>query len=470
MTRTPQNRIGHESSKPRVDAEQIVTSVRQQVEAADLPDAQQFSRIFAVSIPLQRIDIIGWLRNTSLYPRSYWLSRDGSLEIATLGNLLADDVAANMSLTALQSTISRCLCRRLWACYGQAFDADRRSDQDSWGDFPKRSLQVPTITFGREGDEYFVTLAFANRPSESELEAIRRQIEAVGESHPDSTGTEIAAEIELRTDLPDRQSWNQAVDRVLTTIDSGSIQKAVLARQTRLRLDNEVLPVDLLDINCRRHPDTYRFLFAPSAEIAFLGASPERLFRLRGSQLETEAMAGTIARGANAVGDRHRDDELRRSHKDQDEHRYVVDGITERLSPLTKSLDLADEPGVIHLRHVAHLRSQISATLNPGVDLDQVLAAMHPTAAVCGLPSDDARQLLTQLEPFNRGWYSGPIGIIGAEYCEFAVALRSALIAGKCVDLYAGAGIVRGSDPDLEWLELEQKLRTQFEILAGVTV
>jgi menaquinone-specific isochorismate synthase len=211
----------------------------------------------------------------------------------------------------------------------------------------------------------------------------------------------------------------------------------------------------------------YRYLLAPAANTAFIGASPERLFRATNDRVESEAVAGTVPRGQSTATDEQLARLLQESRKDNREHQFVVDGIVADLQPLSETVAAMATPQIVKLQRVQHLISPIVARLRSGVSPMQVLEALHPTPAVCGTPRDRAMLSLRQLEPFDRGYYSGPLGVILPEQVDICVALRSALIGGASVSLYAGAGIVAGSDPDIEWLELEQKLQGSLEVLLG---
>ena len=151
-------------------------------------------------------------------------------------------------------------------------------------------------------------------------------------------------------------------------------------------------------------------------------------------------------------------DELLHSAKDRVEHTYVSKGIREALEPLCEELEIEDSVADMKLARGRHLRSKIRGKLGDGVTDAGLLEAMHPTPAVGGYPRDRAREEIRVLEPFDRGWYAGPVGWIGAEASEFAVGLRSGLVRGQTLALFSGAGIVAGSVPEEEWAEIEQKI------------
>ena len=214
-----------------------------------------------------------------------------------------------------------------------------------------------------------------------------------------------------------------------------------------------------LNLNC------YHFYMAFDGEIAFLGSSPERLWRRRDKALRTEALAGTVANHPDDKQAQQLGEWLMADDKNQRENMLVVEDICQRLQADTQTLDVLP-PQVLRLRKVQHLRRCIWTALNKADDVI-CLHQLQPTAAVAGLPRDLARQFIARHEPFTREWYAGSAGYLSLQQSEFCVSLRSAKISGNVVRLYAGAGIVRGSDPEQEWQEIDNKaagLRTLLQM------
>lgn len=147
------------------------------------------------------------------------------------------------------------------------------------------------------------------------------------------------------------------------------------------------------------------------------------------------------------------------------ENQYVVDDIVDRLTPFTDEIELQNNAKLIRLRKVQHLKREIHARLKKGINGVQLLAALQPTAAVAGLPREEAINYIQENEPFSRGWYSGSMGYISHQKAEFCVAIRSALVSGDELHLFSGAGIVKGSQADVEWLELDKKMATLLSLL-----
>lgn len=262
--------------------------------------------------------------------------------------------------------------------------------------------------------------------------------------------------------------YREAVARALHIVGSGQVEKIVLARAQDLHGDGSFHPLRALNGLRERFRECYAFSVGNGAGASFIGASPERLLRVRAGRLTTEALAGSTRRGATASEDAALGNALLRDDKELREHRVVADSIFRRLAPLGLQLESPARPVLRRLANVQHLHTPIEAALPPGVRLLDALARLHPTPAVGGSPREAAVPLIAGLEGFPRGLYAGALGWIDARGDgEFFVGLRSALIAGGVTRLYAGAGIVAGSDPEREYAETELKIRAMRDALGA---
>ncbi len=261
--------------------------------------------------------------------------------------------------------------------------------------------------------------------------------------------------------------YRAAVARALERIAAGEFRKIVLARAKDLTASAPLHPLPMLNGLRQRFPDCYAFSFAQGRGPSFIGASPERLVRVSQRRLETEALAGSIRRGASASEDAALAAALLRSDKDRREHRDVIDDIVARLAPLGVAPEFPAQPQVRRLANVQHLHTPVRAALPEHVRVLDVLAAMHPTPAVGGSPRDAAVARIRELEGFPRGLYAGALGWFNARGGgEFFVGIRSALIRGANARVCAGAGIVAGSAPEKEFAETELKLDAMLAAIA----
>lgn len=261
-----------------------------------------------------------------------------------------------------------------------------------------------------------------------------------------------------RPPLPEwtEEEWADGVRAVLDAIDSGSLDKAVLARAVAIERPDPIEPALVFPSLVREHPECFRFFVRPAGESAFVGASPERLVARRGPSVVSDAVAGTAADAA-----------ILTSRKDRSEHDFVVRHILDALGPLTTSLGADSEPSLQQHRRLTHLRTRIAGVARPGAHVLDLVERVHPTPAVAGSPPAAALELIRSLEPSHRGWYAGAIGWMrGDGDGDFAVGIRSALLHDRRAVLFAGAGIVAGSDPAAEWAETEVKLSVMREAIA----
>jgi menaquinone-specific isochorismate synthase len=264
--------------------------------------------------------------------------------------------------------------------------------------------------------------------------------------------------IEARQDL---SSWDAAVAAALGAIESGALEKVVLAREVAIEADTPFALGAIVERLRATQPGCFVY-----AHGGFAGASPELLVRRCGTTVTSRPMAGTVARLDDPAADDAAIAGLCASRKDDVEHRLVVDAVREVLAPLCDALRVG-EPEARRFTTVTHLTTAIEGRLRDADTTAADLALrLHPTPAVGGAPRAAALELIERLEPFDRGRYGGPVGWIGAHGDgEFAVALRCAQIDGARARLLAGAGIVAGSDPDAEWIETQAKLEPMLRVL-----
>jgi menaquinone-specific isochorismate synthase len=268
-----------------------------------------------------------------------------------------------------------------------------------------------------------------------------------------------------RHEVPGREVWTESVRRILANIDAGEVRKVVLARQLVVEAPGPFDRRVILDRLRRSHPSCFTY-----AAGDFIGASPELLIRRRGAEVASCPMAGTVRRGDTPEEDESLVAGLRRSIKEAEEHRLLVEAVVSALAPVCLELPTAGEPDVVRFPTVSHLATRVSGLLREPAPSALALAGLlHPTPAVGGLPRPGALATIAALEGFDRGLYAGPVGWVDASGDgEWAVALRGAQLDGPRARLIAGAGIVAGSDPDAEWAETEAKLRPMLAAVGAL--
>jgi menaquinone-specific isochorismate synthase len=250
--------------------------------------------------------------------------------------------------------------------------------------------------------------------------------------------------------------WEQAVGEAVRRIThSTELHKVVLARDLHASADTQIDPRVLLRWLAPRYPGCFTF-----ACDGLVGATPELLIRKTGWEVSSLVLAGTTARGATKSEDSDLARVLLGSAKENEEHEYAAASLRNTLSPLCTAMHVAPRPELIRLANVQHLGTWVHGTLSAERSALALVAAVHPTAAVGGTPTDAAVEVIRELECMDRERYAGPVGWIDADGDgEWGIALRCAQLSGNRAHLFAGGGIVAGSDPAAELAETESKFR-----------
>ena len=274
--------------------------------------------------------------------------------------------------------------------------------------------------------------------------------------------------LQSQADLIEQQAnptqWANWVEKALTQIHEKSVTKLVLANKSTFALNQPLNAKDFLAQSEIYNKGCYHFLFAQDDKTSFLGSSPERLYARHECHLKTEALAGTAPMSEDHESNRNQADWLLNDKKNIHENQLVADGICANLAPFTKHIEIG-HLGIKQLRQVQHLHREITALLTNNSTDSDCLQAIHPTAAVAGLPQQKAKTLLQQIEHYDRSWYAGTLGFFNQQQAEFCVAIRSAFVEADKIHVFAGAGIVEGSVPLLEWQEIERKAAGLISLL-----
>jgi menaquinone-specific isochorismate synthase len=407
-------------------------------------------------------------------PRVLWTAPDG-LELVGGGAAAAISAAGGGRFDDLRAGADRVFgavdhegpaAARPRFVGGLAFEADHRATEP-WRTFPAASFVVPATQLTRAEGTTWLTVRASGLDVdvgtvEDRLADTRASLNALPAMRPSGGPPGVTATRRTTS----RDEWLRQVRRAVDRITDGDLRKVVLATSLEVDLATPVEIPDLLERLRRTYPDCYRFLVQPTEAAGFFGPPPERLVRLEGRQVRTEALAGSVPRGDTPEADAELADSLVGSEKIRHEQRLVAEAIREQLTPLGDVT--VGERGIRKLSNIQHLRTPIEATLAESGHALDIVEALHPTPAVGGLPPDVAQNVIRETESFARGWYASPVGWFDADGDgEFAVAIRSAVAGGDRATLFAGNGIVADSDPADEWEELGPKFRPVLDELEG---
>ncbi|WP_076413520.1 isochorismate synthase MenF [Shewanella sp. UCD-KL12] len=420
--------------------------------------------IIQLSVAVKAMPVIAWLAAQPIYPRIYWKGRDTEEEVSAIGSckdfFYEEEIDDNQ--LSMEYQAQRALTNNQEVRYygGVAFDRTT----ECWPEFGRARFVLPRIELRRSGNDYklLVNLNCENC-SESERALAIEALASLASPTPLPPPNKV--NLLGRSDRPDRYHWTELVNKVTHPKFIKDTPKVVLSRLTQLEINEEVNPWMLLACWQGRNPNSFQFGFQFSPDRTFISCTPERLYRRCQRELFTEALAGTTTRGLNQEEDEQLAQQLLDDTKNSHENQLVRQHIVDALTPLSNYVGAEKLAKVFKLSHIQHLHRAIRAELKPGVDDFQLLLALHPTPAVGGLPKEPAMSFIRQREGYARGWYAGACGYFNKYESEFAVAIRSALIEPGRINLFAGAGIVSGSEADAEWVELENKLTTILSIL-----
>jgi menaquinone-specific isochorismate synthase len=415
--------------------------------------SREFIRI---EIPIDPIDPFVWLHNQTDDIKCYWADRGKTFRSAGLGITDTINATTRSPIKQTLETIQQKLHHLPDAVRYYGGFSFSGECEENWKSYGTARFIIPRFELvqKKEAMTFVVNLQKTdlNQTTRSEL------VEQIRNLRFDPTTTYADAPKPLnRNDFPDKQNWLNLLNQHLNWNDQTHLQKVVLARQSLFEFNRTIRPEALLKHLANITPNCYHFNFQLSSHHGFIGATPEQLCRVHENKIQTEAIAGTTGRGKGSVDER-LGQALLKSEKNRMEHQCVVDEINSRLQPFCSSLAVTKPCHLFKLKFNQHLRTCFEGELHHQTSTTDIISSLHPTPAVGGLPRDKALTQIRQIEPFSRGWYAAPVGWIEKNSCEFAVAIRSALVHNTSLSVYAGAGIVPDSDYDDEWNEIETKI------------
>lgn len=334
--------------------------------------------------------------------------------------------------------------------------------------FPQAQIFIPYLQLVKKQNKYKIIV---NTDSDkNKIKLIKQYLTKDFTSKIDNylqqpTNDDYHKKLEYHFNRSEYKSFIGKVNRGLEAIRAKKLTKIVIAHALEIEKENNFQLIQSLNNLRQNHPDCYIFSVGNQQNEYFIGASPERLLSIQDTQLVTDALAGSAPRGKSEYEDAYLGDNLLNSEKEKREHQVVSDFIFEQLfdlglQPKRASLQL------LKLSNIQHLWTPIYTQLKQKINPLEIISKLHPTPAVAGIPIDVACQEIREYENFDRSLYAAPIGWLDLNgNCEFIVGIRSALIKGNKARLYAGAGIVAGSQPQQELTEIELKFQALLQAL-----
>ncbi|MGY4106249.1 isochorismate synthase [Aeromonas encheleia] len=308
--------------------------------------------------------------------------------------------------------------------------------------------------------------AFAFDPAEASCLYVPGRYERGERSAPEAMPA-MANQVISANSTPAAAEFKSSVSAALDAFAQGTLAKVVLSRKLKLQLSQAADPEQVLARLMTQNPNAFHFSLPLGQGRRLLGASPELLLRVSGGAVFTHPLAGSAKRGGEPQQDEAVARKLLASSKDRHEHRLVIDEIRRVLAPHCRELAIPAEPSLMSTDTLWHLGTPIAGQLHAGqASVLSLACQLHPTPALCGYPTELARQFIREQEPFQRALFSGIVGWCDSQgNGEWAVVIRCGMLDGHHVELFAGAGIVAGSDPAMEWAETGTKLGTMLKAL-----
>jgi menaquinone-specific isochorismate synthase len=408
------------------------------------------------------LSLIGFLKHSTAMRKIHWRDRAGTFELAGVG---AAEIVSGEGISDADRMFAlmreRLSSADLPSRYFGGFRFDRNNGavicSEEWRGFGGGSFVLPLIEISRHHDRTQLAAQVVIDPGKrTSAEDLLLPFDSICDSH--RINADKIKRATGRDDFPNRKEWDGQIGRILKTIKAGGLQKLVLARRVTCGVGEPPNLFSVIEKSFSTEESATVFAFQIEPHHGFFGASPELLFSRAGREIISEAVAGTRRHTSDRKESDRLADELLASQKERREVDLVRSGIDRNLTPLCSRLQIDEQPHIHHAGNVQHLRYSFSGRLKMESTDAGILQALSPTPAVCGTPRETAIKLIRELEPFDRGWYAGPIGWISGDASEFVVAIRSALVHGSKIHLYSGVGLVEGSESETEWNELETKI------------
>jgi len=351
---------------------------------------------------------------------------------------------------------------RFILCCSAKFDNVKLAEE--WIDFESLGVYVPEFLLAFRNDEVYGYYNFIIE-SGSDLDIIKNNLVSFFEKL--SAITEELAQtssqktfIQSTSDSNELVEWKNITAKAFKELKDGTVNKLVLSRAYSFNLNSKIIWSSLLNELFKRFPDCYLFFIKKNNSV-FFGSSPEMFLKVSDNVAEVESVAGSAPRGEKSESDFQFERSLKSSEKNQKEHLFVSDFISDILIKYSNNVRIIEEKQIRKLDNIQHLITRISAELNSKENLFELIDSLFPTPAVCGVQKDIAKDLIRKFESHDRGLYSGLIGLMDFDgNCELAVSIRSALVRENKVTAFAGAGLVKNFDADEEFLETNLKLNT----------
>ncbi|MCI0382065.1 MAG: isochorismate synthase [Chlamydiae bacterium] len=385
-------------------------------------------------------DLLQILEKETRFPKFYWRSKDRKREFGCVGKMVEFFHIPKFDPENESPA-------RIFG--GQAFSKSKKA-LSIWVNFPRSYFFIPFMELEKKEQGIEITI---NQLDQSYEGSDFFSFKKVDRSFSKGFLT-----------LPNQEQWTSKLLFFQKKMKNKELEKIVLSRKVKIE-QCKVSPFFLLKSLKIQSKNSTVFAFFYNEDASFIGATPERLYFRKNRKITVDAVAGTRPVGNSPSEKTRLQNELMNSEKEKREFAYVKNHLFSLLTSLCKPNSIEQREGTITTSDVQHLQTILSGTLPSKVSDQELISILHPTPATAGFPINVALQQLGKKEGYDRGWYAGPIGWFQDNSAEIAVAIRSAFVTKKEVDLFSGVGIISESDYHLEWKELNDKIQTFIKIL-----
>jgi menaquinone-specific isochorismate synthase len=331
-------------------------------------------------------------------------------------------------------------------------------DSDEWKDFADNDWFIPRFLFFKKGNDYWFVLNYLINDNFSTDDSPHCLLEPIDKlNNKEYIFSKDVEEIQVHKTENERREWNDLISDALSQIEEGLFRKVVISRREIACIKHVPLFNLLLSKLQENYQNCTTFLYKKEKSVIF-GSTPEQLIKFRENVLEFDALAGSAKRGDTEEDDNIISNNLLRDKKNTEEHNHVIEFIKDASAPYVKNLRQFDTC-IKKFSNIQHIYTPIKAELNSSKQIYKLVDDIFPTPAICGYPKGTSFNYIIDNEKFDRGLFSGIIGFISPGDMDLVVAIRSALLKDNKLYIYAGCGIVKGSDPISEFEETEIKMK-----------
>lgn len=451
----------------------IESIVHQAIEKAKKMDQTQ---LLSITKKINKIDPIQFFEaaKKTNKNRTFWTSTPDEFYLIGVGNaheIIAEESRFQVTEDEWRDIVDEAIIHNPYqvagtgvvALGGMSFDP-LKPTTNLWEKYHPSQFTIPEYTLTIHKNTHYFTVTRSvettDDPEEIGAEIKRAEANLFTQKEELPIGSKVIAKQEVEP-----EQWMNSVEKAIDDIQQHQAEKIVLAREVRVRLDKRAEISVMLKRLIHMQQNSFVFAFE-HGEDCFIGATPERLVKVEGNALLSTCLAGTAPRGKTELEDRAISTDLLNDHKNREEHDHVVKMIRHHIETYCTNIKIPKEPVIYPLQNLQHLYTPVTATLKDQYSIFDIVKQLHPTPALGGVPREKSLAFIREHELLDRGWYGAPIGWIDSnENGEFAVAIRSGLIQGDEVSLFAGCGVMKDSDPQAEYEETNIKLLPMLSVM-----